>query len=217
MNHAGVTSGCTNCHANGKSFFGVSIVTQPTTHIPIGAAACEDCHSTATFTSFGGTKMNHAPIAGTPCATCHASGKTFYGVTIVTPPAAHLPFGTAGCDSCHAPAGFTSFGGAAMNHSVVGGAACASCHETGKSFYGVTIVTRPTPAQDPNHPTVRRLRHVPRVHHVVRDRRHREAGQPHSDHASVHAVPHDAGQLFGRHDEPRGHQAADAGPATPAA
>ena len=152
MNHSGITSGCTNCHANGKSFFGVTIVTQPATHIPIGTAACENCHSPATFTSFAGTKMNHAPVAGTPCATCHASGKAFYGVTVVAPPATHLPFGTSGCDSCHAPAGFTSFGGAAMNHSVVAGATCASCHETGKSFYGVTIVTRPTPAQDKSHP-----------------------------------------------------------------
>ena len=30
---------------------------------------------------------------------------------------------------------------------------CATCHETGKSWFGVTIVTRPTPVQDPNHPT----------------------------------------------------------------
>ena len=40
-----------------------------------------------------------------------------------------------------------------MNHAAVAGVACATCHETGKSFYGVTIVTRPTPAQDTNHPT----------------------------------------------------------------
>ena len=153
MNHAGISSGCTNCHATGKSFYGVTIVTQPVTHIPIGTAACESCHSASSFTNFGGTKMNHAPVAGVPCATCHATGKSFYGVTIVMPPATHIPFGTSGCDSCHAPAGFTNFAGAAMNHSVVAGVACATCHETGKSFYGVIIVTRPTPAQDPNHPT----------------------------------------------------------------
>ena len=153
MNHAGITSGCTNCHALGKSFYGVTVVTQPATHIPIGTAACESCHSTSTFTSFGGTKMNHAPVAGVPCATCHASGKTFYGVTIVTPPGAHIPFGTSACESCHSPAAFTNFGGTTMNHSAVAGIPCATCHETGKSFYGVTIVTRPTPGQDPNHPT----------------------------------------------------------------
>ena len=29
---------------------------------------------------------------------------------------------------------------------------CASCHETGDSWYAVTMVDRPTAAQDPNHP-----------------------------------------------------------------
>ncbi len=138
-------------------------------------------------------------------------------MTIVTPPATHLPFGTAGCDSCHAPAGFTSFAGAAMNHTVVAGTACATCHETGKSFYGVTIVTRPTLAQDPNHPTDRRLRQLPRVDDVVHDRRHRDAGQPHPDHPAVRAVPHDARQLCGRDDEPRGHHQRMLRPATRAA
>ena len=40
-----------------------------------------------------------------------------------------------------------------MNHAPVAGTPCATCHETGKSFTGVPIVTRPTAAQDPNHPS----------------------------------------------------------------
>ena len=39
-----------------------------------------------------------------------------------------------------------------MNQRRSAGTPCATCHETGKSFYGVTIVTRPTPAMDPAHP-----------------------------------------------------------------
>ena len=39
-----------------------------------------------------------------------------------------------------------------MNHTPVAGMRCATCHETGKSFTGVTIVTRPTAAQDATHP-----------------------------------------------------------------
>ena len=35
----------------------------------------------------------------------------------------------------------------------VSGTACATCHETGRSYFGVTIVTRPTPAQDRIHPS----------------------------------------------------------------
>ena len=40
-----------------------------------------------------------------------------------------------------------------MNHAPVAGTPCATCHETGKSFTGVAIVTRPTAAQDANHPS----------------------------------------------------------------
>ena len=154
MNHAPVAGvACATCHATGKSFFGVTVVTPPATHIPVGTAACESCHAPTKFTNFGGTAMNHAPVAGVACATCHATGKSFFGVTIVTPPATHIPVGTAACESCHAPTKFTNFGGTAMNHAPVAGTACATCHEAGRTWYGVTIVTRPTPAQDPNHPT----------------------------------------------------------------
>ena len=152
MNHAGISTGCATCHATGKTFYGVTVVTPPATHIPIGAAACESCHAPAKFTNFSGTAMNHAGISS-GCATCHATGKSFYGVTIVTPPATHIPVGAAACESCHAPAQFTNFGSTPMNHAPVAGTACATCHETGKTWYGVTIVTRPTTAQDPNHPT----------------------------------------------------------------
>ncbi len=150
MNHAGITTGCATCHATGKSFFGITVVTPPATHVPT-TQACELCHSASKFTNFSGGTMNHAGIS-TGCATCHATGKSFFGITVVTPPATHIPSGGAACESCHAPAKFTNFGGTAMNHTPVAGTPCATCHETGRSWYGVTIVTRPTPAQDPNHP-----------------------------------------------------------------
>jgi hypothetical protein len=38
-----------------------------------------------------------------------------------------------------------------MNHTGIT-SNCASCHETGMSWFGVTMVDRPTAAQDPNHP-----------------------------------------------------------------
>ena len=51
------------------------------------------------------------------CATCHAAGKTFSGTPAVkTMPTNHLPIGAATCESCHAPANFTSFAGTPMNH-----------------------------------------------------------------------------------------------------
>jgi hypothetical protein len=71
------------------------------------------------------------------------------------PPATHIPTNAAACESCHAASNFTSFGGTAMTvamHNVVSAITCATCHETGKTFFGVTMVTRPTTAQDAAHP-----------------------------------------------------------------
>ena len=150
MNHTGITTGCSTCHSTGVSFTGVVPVSPPATHVPT-SQPCELCHSPAKFNNFSGGAMNHSGISS-GCTNCHASGKSFYGVTIVTPPGTHIPIGTAACESCHAPGQFTNFGGTKMNHAPVAGTTCATCHETGKSFYGVTIVTRPTLAQDKNHP-----------------------------------------------------------------
>ena len=194
---------CATCHATGKTFYGVTVVTPPATHIPVGAAACETCHSPTKFTNFGGTAMNHAPVSGVACATCHATGKTFYGVTVVTPPATHIPVGAAACESCHAPTQFTNFGGTAMNHAPVAGTLCATCHETGKTFYGVTMKTRPTPAQDPNHPTTGECGNCHSSTTSFAAGHHGQAGESHSDHAGVHAVPHHAGQLLAGGDEPQ--------------
>jgi hypothetical protein len=150
MNHAGITNGCATCHGPGLSFANVVPVSPPATHIPT-SQPCEVCHSATTFTSFAGTQMNHAGITAN-CATCHAAGKTFFGVVMKTPPATHIPFGGAACEACHSASTFSSFANTPMNHGPVSSISCQTCHETGKSWFGVTIVTRPTLAQDPNHP-----------------------------------------------------------------
>ena len=101
MNHSGITSGCTTCHAAGASgtaFTGVTPKPQGSGHIPT-TADCASCHKSTT--AFGpGTPMNHAGITS-GCATCHASGLSFTGVTVVSKPANHIPT-TAACESCHA-------------------------------------------------------------------------------------------------------------------
>ncbi len=178
-------------------------VSPPPTHIPT-TQACELCHSPAKFTNFSGGTMNHAGITS-GCTNCHASGKSFFGVTIVTPPATHIPIGTAACESCHAPAKFTNFGGTAMNHAPVAGMACATCHETGKSFYGVTIVTRPTLAQDPNHPHGGRMRQLPQLDDVVLQPASRRCRQPHPDQQPCTLCHTTPGNYAVAHDEPHGH------------
>jgi hypothetical protein len=150
MNHAGITSGCATCHAAGSSFANIVPKAPPPTHVPTNKP-CETCHAAANFTSFAGTAMNHSGITS-GCATCHAVGKSFFGVTMKTPPANHLPFGGAACEACHAPTNYASFAGTPMNHNAVAGMKCVSCHELGMSWFGVKIVTRPganhNPGQD---------------------------------------------------------------------
>ena len=148
MNHTGIASGCATCHASGSSFANVVPVAPPATHVPT-SQPCELCHSPTKFTNFSGGTMNHAGITS-GCANCHATGKSFFGVTIVTPPATHIPIGSAACETCHASAKFTNFGGTAMNHAPVASTTCATCHASGKTFFGVTIVTLPTTGHIPN-------------------------------------------------------------------
>ena len=71
--------------------------------------------------------MNHAPVASTTCATCHATGKMFYGVTIVTLPATlHIPNpSNLDCKGCHSST--TSFKTHSMDHSGIS-SNCTSCH-----------------------------------------------------------------------------------------
>ena len=143
FNHAGVAGGsCASCHS------GASATGMPSNHVPT-KASCDVCHSTSSFT---GTAMNHAGIAS-GCATCHDTGRSFFGVTVKTPPANHIPAIGIACETCHAAANFTAFGpNTPMNHAPVAATTCATCHEIGKSFFGVVMVTRPTAAKDPNHP-----------------------------------------------------------------
>ncbi len=153
MSHTGISSGCATCHDTGKTFTGVAIKTKPTNHVPT-TAACETCHAASNFTAFGpNTPMQHTGISS-GCTTCHAASVTgiaFAGVTPVPQGSGHIPT-TADCVSCHAST--SKFGpGTAMNHTPVAGTPCATCHETGRSYFGVVIVTRPTAAQDPAHPT----------------------------------------------------------------
>jgi len=172
--HTAVVSSvtCATCHGSGVAWYGVTVKTPPGTvgtpgaanHIPIPGTtpeACNVCHASTNYTSFAGTAMNHASIT-TNCVSCHNAGMAWYGVTIKTDTLspAHIPVAaTPVCEACHSAANFTAFGpGTAMNpttHLQVPTTleACTTCHENGDAtkFYGTTIVTRPTAAQDANH------------------------------------------------------------------
>ncbi len=150
---AHVTSGeCSTCHFNTTSFKGATDL--PNNHIPLPAADnnnCVLCHTTAG--NYTVAVMSHANITSN-CAQCHALGKSFANMappTLKLPPANHIPFGTAACESCHSPTAFATFvisnKSPPMNHAVVAGVACATCHGAGKSWVG----TPPTVLPPANH------------------------------------------------------------------
>jgi hypothetical protein len=128
--HAGVTTGCANCHGsavNSSTFFGVTpktIASLTPAHVPVSASmGCEVCHTnsipsmlipptgaSAGMTTFAGSQFSHSGIT-TGCAACHGQGitaSTFYGISqiVVMPPSAtpgansHLPTTTT-CENCH--------------------------------------------------------------------------------------------------------------------
>jgi hypothetical protein len=81
--HAGITSNCAQCHADGLSFANmapptlVEPPTGPTGHIPVGTIACELCHSVTNFTTFSGTVMKHSVVRANACDSCHEYGMTW--------------------------------------------------------------------------------------------------------------------------------------------
>src|SRR5450631_2022915 len=176
MNHTGIISNCSSCHETGMSWFGVTMVDRPTAaqdpnHPKTGD--CSGCHHSTTSFSGGGKPANHIPTtqgcalchtnpanyavytmnhAGitSGCATCHGAGLSFANIVPKEPPGNHIPT-SAACETCHSKTAFTTFSGTAMSHIGIT-SNCSSCHETGMSWFGVTMVDRPTAAQDPNHP-----------------------------------------------------------------
>jgi hypothetical protein len=132
--HNGNISNCVACH-NGTIATGKSA-----THIA-SSNLCSACHSTATWTP--AVKVDHTQVVGS-CSSCH-NGTIATGL-----PVNHFPT-SQDCGVCHLST--TAFGpGTAMNHKGIT-SNCSSCHETGMSWVGVTMVDRPTAAQDASHPT----------------------------------------------------------------
>jgi len=189
MDHAGITGGCASCHGPGSAYVRAGTVktTVPQGHInivsnasvfdlptntpstvayPASGGACENCHSTSNFTTFGidpesgvaTYAMSHEKLGVTRgCADCHRTADTtFVNQVVKGKPATHIADGRGQpvhsmnlaadppCEVCHDPARFTNFAGTATNHPAADlSQGCEVCHADGGNWYG----TKPqTPA-----------------------------------------------------------------------
>ena len=123
--HPSVTAStnCATCH-NGTAQTG-----KPGNHVDLtksNVTLCATCHPAAMgFSSWSGGKFHKYATSSAACATCH-TGAVLGAMGKTTPP--HIPT-TADCTNCHANTGSDFLtGNYTMNHSVVSGARCDSCH-----------------------------------------------------------------------------------------
>ena len=150
-----LTGDCSGCHttANWNS------TALPAGHMPNpGNQGCTVCHTGApsNYATLASNTVLHTGITS-GCITCHgapnATPPVFYlnftpKDAVLSP--VHIPTSSTACEACHAVS-FTAFSGTTMSSAkhtsmfAVIGSTCDACHETGRSFYGVTnLTTRPS-------------------------------------------------------------------------
>ena len=129
----GTAAVCSTCHSAGASYYGVTMVTQPSNHIPNpGGLACSICHTNATSSSYAvgswkftsANQMVHTGIVS-GCNACHDPNAYYFGtLTIKLRPPATLtssvcspanavgtPHQTTGdCAGCHSSTTIPSSG-----------------------------------------------------------------------------------------------------------
>jgi hypothetical protein len=145
------TGDCGGCHTTANWNSG----TLPAGHMPTpGTATCLVCHTAApaNYTTMASNAILHTGITK-GCITCHGQTQlSFYNNNDPPKPmvAGHIPSAATPCEDCHSATTFTAFSGTTMSSAkhtlmfAVIGKTCDACHETGKSFTGVTnLTTRP--------------------------------------------------------------------------
>jgi hypothetical protein len=146
-----LTGDCSGCHTTANWNSG----TLPAGHMPTpGTATCLVCHTAAptNYTTMASNAILHTGITS-GCITCHGQTQlSFYNNNDPPKPmvAGHIPSAATPCEDCHSTTVFTAFSGTTMSSAkhtlmfAVIGKTCDACHDTGKSFYGVTnLTTRP--------------------------------------------------------------------------
>ena len=136
------SAACDACHqATNFTTFRIANAVPPMNHAVVAITACSVCHETGR--SFVGTPavvLRPATMANGAahptdgeCSNCHLSTTSFKGASLF--PSNHLPVpggANANCTACHANA--NNYAVYNMDHAVVAGAACSTCHGAGSAF-----------------------------------------------------------------------------------
>jgi len=125
VNHAAITTLgiCGTCHKTGG---GATPKPTGNAHIPVTGDACDACHTYSAGT-FAVNTMNHANVTTTACKTCHSATYQPIGVVSLPTGNAHIPYPTTtDCGTCHLNK--IAFTNSTMNHGVVAGTTCVTCH-----------------------------------------------------------------------------------------
>ena len=150
---------CATCHADSAPYTGVVKQNSIITHIPT-TSTCDTCHTatnTNGYTTFLGATGTHTsnpvPSLGATCLVCHGGGTpgtvgTGGGKNMIVN---HIPIGALDCSTCHSYTSFVLGSAAAAatpTHTAVTGTACATCHNAGLGYVGISggtpVVTKPT-------------------------------------------------------------------------
>ena len=140
FDHKGVVKGtCESCH-NGSKARGKS-----PTHLPTNGAACDACHSTASFSAV--TAFSHAGITGN-CASCH-DGKSRSKAAPTGGTLGAIHAGATVCESCHTSTTTfkqVTFKGQPAGHASFNGTTCTTCHFNGSTAINTNV---PMPSLHP--------------------------------------------------------------------
>jgi hypothetical protein len=139
MNHTGIVSGCGTCHGTKSGPLYPGVMNQLASHVNTGAQDCGACHTSTAMGGFSlaASTFDHvkAGVLAGSCTNCHngtfATGQVTGHITTAVQ-----------CDVCHNYS-YGAFSIWKMNHAGVATTCSASCHGTGKTFFGATMVTLP--------------------------------------------------------------------------
>jgi hypothetical protein len=139
------TATCKTCHGDTAPVTSYNITPLAKTsfpaHIAINNADCWSCHNSylvpGGFASATGGHVHSAADTG-QCYACHASGSA--GAGNPNPQiAGHIPTGATSCDACHSYSALSFATPVSMNHTVVSGTPCSTCHlQSGNQTIGTS-------------------------------------------------------------------------------